>query len=257
MIRISIVAASLIALVSEAHADDRTFVYARDANANEVMVVEGSYALTFGTGTSGAVRAIDVRGNGAGVLQEIGAQVNVLPALTIGAFGMLGLRDQPAADATGGGFVRLTLLSPEDRNHGLSLAVMLSGLREFDGATALSLHAQSVYASGRFRIGGNVQAERRFTSAADRIDLIARIAANYAVADELRLGVEYVGQDLEDIFENEEAEGGAVQLFALSATSELLEARLHLGLASGIAVANSPTGTATGVAGRVTASYLF
>lgn len=259
--RVSATIAGVFTLVASlavsrlAHADDRPFVYTRDAGGARVANVEATYALSYGVSTSGAVRAIDVRGNGSGILQELGAQVGVTRAFALGAFGMVATTDIGGAptEATGGAYMRLTLTQPDEGSDGTTVGLMLSGLREFDNVFSMSLHAQLMYKLDRFRVGGNLQAERRFTSTADGIDLIVRVGANYAVLDELRLGVEYIGQDLEDLIEEEEAEGGAAHLFALSITSELDDKRLHLGFAPGIVVASG----ATGLGGRAMVSYIF
>ena len=139
---------------------------------------------------------------------------------------------------------------------GGSLGLALWALREFECVFAMSAFINGSWVADRLSVVGNLQLERRFTSSADPLDVIIRAAANYAVLadrDDLRLGVEYVGQDLEDVVESEEAEGGAVHLFALSATSILDGRRLSLGVAPGVVVGVG----AVGFGGRFTASYRF
>ena len=94
---------------------------------------------------------------------------------------------------------------------GGSFGVTLWGVREFEGTFALSGLLNGSWVAGRFSAATNVQLERRFASGADPLDVIVRLAANVDVLhrhDALRVGVEYVGQDLEDAIEGEEAEGG-------------------------------------------------
>lgn len=47
----------------------------------------------------------------------------------------------------------------------------------------------------------------------DEVDVMTALAVSYAVVPSLRLGLEIAGEDLEGLFEEEEAEGGAKLLF--------------------------------------------
>lgn len=259
-VALALCAASLVALVPRAQGDDRPFVFVQDANGPVDNEIEAVAALDVGASASGAVRFVDPTVARRGVVQQLGAQVGVTPWLAIGAFGLVGLgntADNPV-EATGGGYLSFTILRPGAELHdGGSLGLALWAVREFEGVLALSGFINGSWVARRFALAGNLQLERRFVGSADPLDVIARIAANYGVfsRDEnaLRLGVEYVGQDLEDAIEGEEAEGGALHLFALSATSTFDERRVSLGIAPGVVVGSG----AVGFGGRFTASYRF
>lgn len=249
----------LWAAVPAARADDRPYVFVQDPNGPVDTEIEAVTALNVGASASGAVRFIDPTVSRRGVVQQIGAQAGVTPWLAVGAFGLIGLgntADNPV-EATGGGYLSFTLIRPDAEVHdGGSLGLALWALREFEGVFAMSAFINGSWVADRLSVAGNLQLERRFTSSADPLDVIVRLATNYGVLkdrDALRLGVEYVGQDLEDAIEEEEAEGGAAHLFALSATSTLDEGRLSLGIAPGIVVGPG----AIGFGGRFTASYRF
>jgi hypothetical protein len=77
------------------------------------------------------------------------------------------------------------------------------------GAMGGFLRIASSYDLGAFRFAGNLHAERVFASGRDGIDVLALAGVSYKIVPGLRLGAEYVGQDLEDAVEQEEAEGGA------------------------------------------------
>ena len=62
------------------------------------------------------------------------------------------------------------------------------------------------YDLGRLRLATNVHAERAFASGRDNVDVLLLAGASYRVLDEIRIGVEYVGQDLEEALDDE---GGA------------------------------------------------
>ncbi|MCB9631332.1 MAG: hypothetical protein H6721_04230 [Sandaracinus sp.] len=254
---------------STVRADDRPYVFLIDPDGPREQEVELVTALNVGASASGAIRFIDPTLGQQGVVQQLGVQAGLTPWVAMGAFGLLGLgysEDNPV-DATGGGYVSFTVARPggvraryrDDEvrpRDGGSFGVTLWGVREFEGTFALSGLLNGSWVAGRFSAATNVQLERRFASGADPLDVIVRLAANVDVLhrhDALRVGVEYVGQDLEDAIEGEEAEGGAVHLVALSATYVSADQRLSLGLAPGLVVA--PTGL--GFGGRFTASYRF
>lgn len=243
---------------NSARADDRPFVYAVDAVGGERGQADAMYSLNVGTSSTGAVRFVDPTISQRGVVQQIGAQYAATDWLSIGAFGLVSTNQAPYVQGTGGGYVHFTALRPDVvSGRGATLGFTVLGLREFGGVFAMSLFVNAGYRVGGFEMVGNAQFERRFSSAADPIDLLLRVGANYDVVhgtgSSLRLGVEYVGQDLEDAFEDEEAEGGAVHLLAFSSTATLLEHRLHLGLAPGAVFAASHVG----FGGRMTVGYTF
>lgn len=253
------VAAPLLVLLvaASARADDRPFVYAVDAVGPEGHDVDATYAINVGASASGAVRFVDPTVGQRGIVQQLGAQVGLHPNVAVGAFGLMAATMGTQALGTGGGYVHFTVLRPQDGRRGATLGFTLMGLREFGGVFASSLFIDGGFRANGFEFVANAQIERRFSSAADPIDLLFRFGANYDVLHgsrrSLRLGVEYVGQDLEAYVEPSEAEGGAVHLVALSTTATLLDRRLHLGLAPGLVVSNG----APGFGGRLSVGYTF
>jgi hypothetical protein len=104
----------------------------------------------------------------------------------------------------------------------------------------------------RFRLGGTVHAEHVFVDGRDGVDVMLKAGASYHVIDPLRLGVEWVGQDLEETFKDG-AEGGARQFVGPFASVQLLDNRLTL-------VGGPALGLSTGspkVLGRLAIAYGF
>jgi len=242
------VLALILGSTSRALADERPFVYALDPVGPQQGEVEANYALTVGSSQSGAIRFVDpTLGNGTGVVQQVGAQAGLIDQIAIGAFGLMSTAPGATSLGTGGGYVHVTAIAPSpERDRGGTLGFTLYGVREFEGVFAMSLFLNGGYTIRGLTIAGNAQFERRFTSRADGIDLLARLGVTYDVLrgreSALRVGVEYVGQDLEDAFEEEEAEGGAIHLIALSSTASLVDRRLSLGLAPGMVVRAAEVG---------------
>lgn len=258
----------LVLLVAPALAlaEDRSFVFTERANGPvDSGEVTGIYAMNVGASTTGALRFVPSTVGQSGVVYQIGAQVALAPWAAIGAFGLAGMgyTSDAANGATGGGYLHFTIVRPDrDTHDGGSLAIQVWAVREFAETLSLSGWVNGSYRLGALDLGANAQLEHRFVrdpADADAVDVLLRLAATYAVAgDDLHLGVEYVGQDLEGYLTGGgdlEAEGGAVHLFALSATSVLADKRLNLGLAPGV-VFNARTNQA-GFGGRLQVAYRF
>jgi len=61
---------------------------------------------------------------------------------------------------------------------------------------------------GRINLTTNLLFEKAFQQGRDDIDMFLTAGISYRVSGMFRSGIEYAGQDLEDIWEKEEAEGG-------------------------------------------------
>jgi hypothetical protein len=96
------------------------------------------------------------------------------------------------------------------------------------GAFGTWARAAASYDFGPLRVAGNLHFEKAFASARDRVDILALAGVSYRVASAFRLGAEYVGQDLEDAIEREEAEGGARHFLGPTAALDLQAGRLQL-----------------------------
>ncbi len=240
-----------------ATADDRPFVYARDANGPVGLEVQAMYGVSVGSPTSGAVRFADPAMGRAGVVQQLGVQGGFTPWLAAGGYGLVSMgnpSDSPVSGA-GGGYVHFTFLRPKEGRNGGTVGLTVDAHGEFGGVFSLAGRLGGGGRIGRFQVGGDLEVEKRFAEGADGVDVMVTLGANVAVIqDRLRLGVEYVGQDLEDLWEEEEAEGGAAHILAPSLTASLLSKRqLQLGVAPGVVL----SAQGAGFGGRFTAAWRF
>jgi len=115
----------------------------------------------------------------------------------------------------------------------LRVAIAAAGLREAGGAYGLDLLGAASYDAGPLRNAGNVQGEKVFTQRRDELDLMAMAGVSWRVGSSVRLGAEYVGQDLEALFEGDEAEGGARHMIGPSVSLDLGGGRYQLAVAVG------------------------
>jgi hypothetical protein len=115
----------------------------------------------------------------------------------------------------------------------LQVSIAAAGLREAGGAYGLQVLGAASYDAGPLRIAGNVQGEKIFEQGRDELDLLVMAGASWRVGSAVRLGAEYVGQDLEALYEDEEAEGGARHLIGPSMSLDLDRGRYQLAVAGG------------------------
>jgi hypothetical protein len=96
------------------------------------------------------------------------------------------------------------------------------------GAMGGFVRVAGSYDVGAVRFAGNLHAERVFAGGRDGLDVLALAGISYRVLPSLRLGAEYVGQDLEDAVEKEEAEGGAKHYVGPTVAVDLDRGRAQL-----------------------------
>ncbi len=84
------------------------------------------------------------------------------------------------------------------------------------------------YDIDRLRLAANVHAEHPFAAGRDPVDVLLMAGASYRALDELRFGVEYVGQDLEEAFESTGPDGGGRNFVGPTIAIDLLEDQLQL-----------------------------
>lgn len=112
--------------------------------------------------------------------------------------------------------VRVESGFPLWRNKNDSLSVISFGIRETEGVFTAGIGILfSHNFSHLFDLSINTIFEKSFSSLRDFIDWHISLGFSYKITSNFRFGVEYLGEDLEDIWEREEAEGGANNLFGI------------------------------------------
>ena len=91
----------------------------------------------------------------------------------------------------------------------LRVAFSAAFLRELTGSSGAFLRGSATYDLGAWRFGGTGVVEKVFAKGRDEADVMLVLGVQRELVPHLRVGVEYVGQDLEGLVDDEEAEGGA------------------------------------------------
>ncbi len=263
------------------HRIDRTWLYADDASVAAPMTVIGMSNVSYtnvGSSPSRIASPLPNTYNGfaantalPGGMIGVGGEVGLVSRLSAIAMGQLGIGGvDGAANPSAGALAGLRLqLAPSDWRS-THLALSAGYLREawsgpvFDDDTGKWLPGSPHGDNGawiraafsadihRLRMAATVHGEHVFSTGRDPLDVMADLGASLRVVSELRLGVEYVGQDLEESF-NPAAEGGARHFLGPIASCQFFDQRMSLVAGPAVGLSSlSPT-----FVGRVALSYGF
>jgi hypothetical protein len=229
------------------HTIDRTWLYVDDARVAAPLTAIATTSAAYTTVGSDPSRAYSpyraFSGNTAqpGALVSLGGEVGLLPRVSIAALGQMGVGGVTSPNAGAIVGLRFQLSPPSWEN--VHLVASAGYLREAwapplydedpggwtkgqshgdNGAWAEAGVAADLH---RAHLGFTAHGEHVFADGRDGVDLMFRAGASYDVVGPLRAGVEWVGQDLEEAF-NDGAEGGARQFVGPTASVRLLQDRL-------------------------------
>lgn len=238
------------------HRIDRTWLYADDARVAAPMTVIGTTNFSFTQVGSSPSRIASpypstynaFAANTAlpGAMLGVGGELGLVPHLSVMATGQLGMggddgSPSPSAGAiaglrwqmspsswrdarvvVSGGYLREAWAGPvydDDTGKWLPGSPHGDNGAWIQGAFSADIH--------RLRLATTVHAEHIFWPGRDPLDVMAELGASVRVIDAFRLGVEYIGQDLEESF-SPGAEGGARHFVGPTASLQLLDQRLSI-----------------------------
>ena len=136
--------------------------------------------------------------------QRLGAQLALGSRFTLVASG--GFARQNASGAVE---VLASVLPPRSRAFA---ALGLGGMLDYTGSAVALGRVTAGVRGPQWEFAGNLRLERslaRAGAARDALDVITSVGVSRRVARPLRVGLEAVGEDLEGLFDPNEAEGGA------------------------------------------------
>jgi hypothetical protein len=263
------------------HRIDRTWLYADDARIAAPLTVVATSNVSYTDVGASPTRIASpypntYNGFAANTAQpggmiSAGGEVGLLPRLSVMAMGQLGIGGtdgvpNPSAGALAG--LRVRLFPAEWQN--LHLALSAGYLREawsgpvYDDDTGKWLPGSPTGDNGAWiqaafsadiralRLAMTVHGEHVFWPGRDPLDVMAELGASYRIVEAFRLGVEYVGQDLEESF-SPGAEGGARHFLGPVASLQLIDERMSIVAGPAIGLSS----TSPSFVGRVAVSYGF
>lgn len=235
--------------VREERVVDRPFLYMVDPQLPAPVAIVGEYAASL-TSTEAAARPLAANVSRSGFVNELRVDFGLMDRLSMFGTGWLAPPLDGESGARGAfalGF-RTLVTAPTSR----VLRVALDGafLRDFSQANGGFVSATATLDAGALRLGSMVHSEKMFVSARDDVDLYVVTGASVRTIDGLRVGAEYVAQDLEESGAPG-AEGGVRQF----AGASLAWAADNISIAAGPAFGLG--GHAPSLLGRVQASVAF
>ncbi|MGZ3404955.1 MAG: hypothetical protein ACXVAN_00825 [Polyangia bacterium] len=231
---------------------EQPFLYMVDPHGPAARQVLAGYALAFSS-SAGAIRPIPGNFDSEGVAHTLSLEVGVLDRLRVYAQTMIaesiGTTSEVNAVALQLG-ARLLLTPPRWQR----FRVMLTGafLREFGASLGAFGELTATYDLGRVRFAASLHGERIFAAQRDPIDLYAVAGVSVRVMRLLRLGVEYIAQDLEELGGDDEAEGGARHYAGPDVALSLHNNRLLVTAGGAVELAHAP-----GVLARAGLTYVY
>jgi hypothetical protein len=224
------------------HAEQRPFAFLLDPSTPSAGDVGIAYDLRAAAGGP-ADRPLPSSITVAGVMHELtidyGASERFAPFASVRLL-------QPTSSAKGGAVgasagTRWQLTNPEGP---FRLTLVGAGFREAAGSFGAYARLATSYDLDRLRIAGNLHVEKAFAAGRDSVDVLMLAGMSYRVLSEMRFGVEYVGQDLEEAFgDTEGAEGGARHYLGPSLALNLMSDRLQLVAGVGMGLVAHTSGT--------------
>ncbi|HEY2744755.1 MAG TPA: hypothetical protein VGL86_09035 [Polyangia bacterium] len=233
---------------------EQPFLYMIDPHGPGARQVLAGYALAFSS-SSGAIRPIPGNFDNEGIVHQLSLEVGATSFLRVYAQTLIAEAIGSATDVTGVA-VELgarVLLTPA-RWHIFHLMITGAFLREFGADLGAFGELTGTVDLGRVRIAAAMHIEHIFAPGRDAVDTYAVAGVSVRVHRVVRVGAEFVGQDLEAYADadDDDAEGGA--RFYAGPDLALSLRKDHLLLTGGVAVqiANSP-----GVLARAALTYVY
>ena len=179
---------------------------------------------TYGSGSP--TRAFSSNLGTAGAMLELGGEIGLFQGVSAIAIGTQA-QDSSGSSQTGGmAGLRWSVLPRSIR----STQLVVSGgvLRELQGNGGAWGRLSLGHDEGPTRLAVSVHAEKIFSAGRDGADFMVSAGATTRVYRALRAGIEYVGQDLEGVLDDEEAEGGARHIIGPVLSVALWDQRISL-----------------------------
>ncbi|HEY8086930.1 MAG TPA: hypothetical protein VIF09_03775 [Polyangiaceae bacterium] len=239
---------------SARHRIDRTWLYADDARVAAPLTVVGMTSASY-TQVGSSPSRIDspfpstyksFAANTAqpGGMMTVGGEVGLFPHVSVMALGQMGFGGE-ASGVSGGAVAGLRVsLLPASWEH-LHLVTSVGYLREAwqgpiynedkdtwlppstGGANGGWVQASISGDVDRLRMAATFHGEHVFSDGRDPLDVMVQLGASYRVAGHFRAGLEYVGQDLEEVAKSS-AEGGARHFAGPIMSLQLLGDRMSI-----------------------------
>lgn len=230
---------------------EQPFLYMTDTHGVAPRQVVAGYSLAYSS-DAGAIRPVPGHFDQQGVVHGVALEAGLLSRLSIYGTALIA---QPLGQSDVGNVAvqagaRVTLTDPRARR--LRLVVQTGFLREFGADYGLVGEVTGSVDLGRVRLAAALHGEHIFAHGRDPIDLYVVAGVSVRVHRLVRVGAEYVAQDLEAAFDGDEAERGARHYLGPDVALALFGDHLLVTAGAATELARRP-----GVLARTAVSYVY
>ena len=191
-----------LALSASAVAGERAFVF---SVIPERTTENRAFVFTESTvGDPGASRLV-----GDGLEQKFGFQAQVGKRWTILASALVPVSAETRGGTTARAEALFDVFTQGDASRGVIVAIGGGAQREPGGATVLLARGVFDLTRTRFRTTANLLFEKPLASGRDPVDALTSFGFGWRATDRLDAGVELLAEDIEGLWDPQEAEGGA------------------------------------------------
>jgi hypothetical protein len=230
---------------------EQPFSYIVDPHGPAPKQLLLGYALAFSS-SAGAIRPVPGHFDQEAVVHALSLSVGLVPRLSIYGDAMIaeaiGKSDVGAVAVQAG--LRVLLTPP--RWERLRIVVQAGMLREFGAEYGIIGEVTGSYDIGRVRLAATLHAEHVFGTGRDPIDLYSVVGASVRVIPVLRLGAEYVAEDLEEAGTDDDAERGTRHYLGPNMALALYHRRVLVTTGAAVQAARTP-----GVLARAAFTYVY
>ncbi len=204
---------------------ERPFVHLMDPTTPAAGQVGVEYEV--GAASGGANRSLPTSVVAPGVAHGFGASVGATDR--VAPFFLMRSLQAPGEASTGpwSGVAGVRWAVVPATAAGFRLTLAGAAMRDFAAGAGVFARAAASWDLGRVRLAANVHGERVFQSARDGVDVLVMGGVSYRTLDVLRVGVEWVGQDVEESLASG-AEGGARHYAGPTLALDLWQGRAQL-----------------------------
>jgi hypothetical protein len=235
---------------AQARAVEQPFLYMTDTHGPGPRQLLAGYALAFSS-SAGAIRPIPGHFDNEAVVHSFSLEAGLLPRLSLFGTTMLaesiGHSDVGAVAVQAG--ARVVLTNPRAQH--FRLVLQASFLREFGADLGVAGELTGSYELGRVRLAASLHAEHVFAPGRDPVDLYAVVGVSVRVHRLVRVGAEYVAEDIEAGLDDD-AEQGARQYAGPDVALSLWSNRVLVTAGTAVQIARAP-----GLLARAAVTYVF
>jgi hypothetical protein len=230
---------------------EQPFLYMTDTHGLKPKQILAGYALAFSS-SPGAIRPVPGHFDQEGVVHALALEIGLLPRLTLYGSTLIA---QPIGESDVGNVAvqagaRVSLTNPRARR--VRVVLQAGVLREFGADVGVIGEVTGSWDIGRVRLAAALHGEHVFAPGRDPIDLYAVAGVSVRVASIVRVGAEYIAEDLEAAFDDDEAERGARHYLGPDVALSLFRDRLLVTAGVATQVARTP-----GVLARTALAWVY